>query len=184
MKILAHLAIIIAALVFTGCSEVEYININGDNGAISDTDVELSGAVDLGLSVKWAACDLGAKLPYVSGNEYTAFSLYESGGSDICGTENDPATALLGQGWHMPSRQEVEELINDCTWKAAVFHKVEGWLVTGPSGKTIFFKSYTRYLTCTLDESIAYCLNCEYSYVSMVADQQNNIMRPIRPVQD
>jgi hypothetical protein len=38
----------------------------------------------------------------------------------------------------MPTHSEVEELINNCTWEIATYNGVNGQLVTGPNGNSIF----------------------------------------------
>lgn len=137
MKLFRNLIILLALLTMQACAEEEYYNFEFPD----DNVVDLNGAVDLGLSVKWAASDLGARLPYVSGDDVDM----PDGDGNICGTELDPVTQALGKPWRLPSRQEFEELLNNCKWRYGEFHNAIGWFVTGPSGKTIFLKSGTRW---------------------------------------
>lgn len=59
------------------------------------------GCVDLGLSVVWATCNLGAKNPQKDGSGYS---------------ENDVAQAIRSRnGWRLPTTAECWELINNCT---------------------------------------------------------------------
>lgn len=109
-----------------------------------------TGAVDLGLSVKWADCNVGASSPEEYGgyyawgeteeksNYYTY--LYEGVyiGSNISGTEYDVAHVQLGDGWRMPTRDEVMELVNNCDWEWTFINGVNGCLVTGTTGYSIF----------------------------------------------
>lgn len=93
--------------------------------------------VDMGLSVKWSSCDLGADDPFQDAWYFTFLSLtpikfdsslygdgyYDSYMSneefndlcpeDIAGTEFDPATYYLGGKWRMPTLAEVQELMNN-----------------------------------------------------------------------
>ncbi len=119
-------------------------------------------AVDLGLSVLWADCNVGASSSEQFGGYYgwadpsgknTAFSgvidgngnwasrLY--GGTNppknICETKLDIATNKLGAGWRLPTRAEFEELANKCVWTYTTQNNVAGVLVTGPNGNSIFF---------------------------------------------
>lgn len=102
--------------------------------------------VDLGLSVKWATCNVGADKPSEYGDyfawgevqpksDYT-WSTYKwcNGSSNtqtkyninsLYGTvdnkivldhEDDAACINLGDGWRMPTYEEWTELINNCTW--------------------------------------------------------------------
>ncbi len=130
-------------------------------------------AVDLGLSVDWAPFNLGATAPEQFGN-YFAWSEIEpdkKGYSYIRGLKDDEgkdmydgrgntlyefsgikkydaATVFWGKGWRVPSRDEFAELRNSCRWKYTEHKGREGYMVTGPSGKSIFLplnKDNTRW---------------------------------------
>lgn len=143
----------------------QVINYNADNVEYVDfsakaPDPTLTGGevVDLGLSVYWASCNLGASKPEEYGDYYawgeTApkasytknnYSYYNSStaeyidiGCEISGTEYDAAHVNLGGEWRMPTRVEMQELINKCTWKWTQINGINGYQVTGPSGKIIF----------------------------------------------
>ena len=154
MRLIKSIIFCITAVAFMACGEEEYFNINGSD----NSNVELNGAVDLGLSVKWAACDLGSSLPYISGSEYYGGDFVGHGLKNICGTQFDPATKTLGEKWRMPTRQEMEELLSDCTWSYRVFHNVGGWFITGPSGKTIFLKAEKRWTGTIPSNNFIYAL--------------------------
>ena len=108
--------------------------------------------VDLGLSVRWATCNVGASSPSDYGNYYawgetTAKSSYTEDNSrtlgvslgDISGNPSyDAATANWGSGWRMPTRAEFEELVDKCTWEWTSRGGHDGYEVTGPNGKSIF----------------------------------------------
>ena len=123
--------------------------------------------VDLGLSVKWANYNLGASKPEGYGdyfawgeiapkNEYkwgnylygTAkngpFSKYvldaAYGTIDhklVLDIEDDAANAIWGDDWRMPTKEEVAELMNKCTWTWTTRNGVNGYSVSG-NGNTIF----------------------------------------------
>ena len=102
-----------------------------------ESDKTNSNYIDLGLSVKWATCNLGASNPSDMGERYAwgetktksdftwANYLYANGtsssvvniGSDIAGTDYDAAKAQLGSNWRMPSKAECQELVSKCTFK-------------------------------------------------------------------
>ena len=110
------------------------------------------GWVDLGLSVKWATCNVGASSPSDYGNYYawgetkTKSSYpadnsrtYEVSMSDISGnTRYDAATANWGGGWRMPTKEEFEELLDKCNWQWTSQGGRKGYKVTGPNGNSIF----------------------------------------------
>lgn len=122
-------------------------------------DTDEHEAVDLGLSVKWAACNVGAdalqdygwlfawgevepKASYTEDN-YTYYSQYEYEyiGTNICGTNYDVAHKTWGLKWRLPTRSEVSELTTRCTWTADEVEGVAGYRVTGPNGLSIFLPS-------------------------------------------
>lgn len=57
--------------------------------------------------------------------------------------DNDNAAkALLGSYWDMPTVAQYEELTKECTWEWTTIANVNGYLVTGPNGKSIFFGAH------------------------------------------
>ena len=125
-------------------------------------------AVDLGLSVKWASCNIGADSIGDFGDYYAwgetevktnySWDTYKwCNGSDDSITkyctdsdagkvdnkttldpEDDVAHEILGGDWRMPTIEEFEELINECSWKFTKMEGAWGYIVTGPSGRSIF----------------------------------------------
>ena len=114
-------------------------------------------AVDLGLSVKWATCNLGAESPDSFGNFYKwgetepseddsweKYKYYDIKrdthqriGYEISGTQFDAVRKSWGNNWRMPTFMEVCEL-RRCTWKWGVLNGVYGYYVTGHNGNSIF----------------------------------------------
>ena len=108
--------------------------------------------VDLGLSVKWATCNVGASVPEQYGNYYawgetkpkdgytpSNSVTYQQQMSDIAGNpQYDAATANWGEGWKMPTITQMEELSSRCTWEWIKQNGVRGYKVTGPNGNIIF----------------------------------------------
>lgn len=109
-------------------------------------------AVDIGLSVKWASFNLGAYKPSDVGSmfywaenqsstigypKYCKINIDVIG--DIAGDEKyDAATNMLGRNWRLPTEEECRELLNMCKWETKVIDGIEGRLVTGPNGNSIF----------------------------------------------
>ncbi len=108
--------------------------------------------VDLGLSVKWATCNVGASQPHGYGNYYawgetSTKSKYTSDNSrthgknmrDISGNSTyDVARSNWGGSWRLPTKREMEELKDKCTWTWTSQSGVKGYKVTGPNGNSIF----------------------------------------------
>ena len=143
------------------------------------------GAINLGLSVKWADGNVGANSPEDYG-DYFAWgevephylpgysqsdspewragkqgyiwdtydwttdgynlskynTLSEEGVVDNRTTlelQDDAARRNLGEPWRMPIKEEMEELLENCSWEWTVTENgVRGALVTGPNGNQIF----------------------------------------------
>lgn len=109
-------------------------------------------AIDLGLSVKWATCNVGASTPEDYGGYYAwgeienksnySYATYEASSlelSDISGTAlYDVACAKWGSNWRMPTKSEIQELKDKCTWKWTTQNGVNGYKITGPNGNCIF----------------------------------------------
>lgn len=133
------------------------------DGSLEDT-INGHKCIDLGLpsGLRWAECNVGASDPIEFGDyfawgetepksDYSAINsltfkvpfqtLINSGIVDESGTltkRHDVANTLWGDSWRMPTEDEFEELINTCTWNFTTFNGVNGYMVTGPNGKSIF----------------------------------------------
>ena len=103
--------------------------------------------VDLGLSVKWATCNVGADSPEAYGDYYawgeTATKsyywdanceTYKQNTGDVKGTNRDVAHVKWGGDWRMPTKAEFQELVDKCDWD----WDGDGYTVTGPNGNSIF----------------------------------------------
>lgn len=132
-------------------------------------------AVDLGLSVKWARCNVGASNPnwgglYAWGEteekaDYTwpTYKYSNSTGrkfTKYCtnvdnrtrlAPEDDVAYATKGAGWRVPTKEEFDELRKKCKWEWVCGSKSSGYLVTGPNGNRIYLPAQGgRYGTNTV----------------------------------
>lgn len=122
--------------------------------------------VDLGLSVKWATCNVGADSPsdygdYFAWGEtapkpsyewYNCFDCLDSIGH--CWGQYDrsykfkqqikPHSGLdaarenWGGPWRMPTEKEIKELKKKCKWNSTSKNGRYGYEVTGPNGNSIF----------------------------------------------
>ncbi len=120
-------------------------------------------AVDLGLSVKWACCNVGASVPegyggyyawgeteeksdydwdtykyYIDTNGDGYKDTWQNIGSNISGTSYDVAHVKWGGSWRMPTVDEIKELCEKCSWEWTTVNGVNGQKVTGPNGNSIF----------------------------------------------
>lgn len=115
----------------------------------------------------WATCNVGASNPEEYGDYFAwgetepkedySWTTYKwcNGTSDsmtkyctsISGTvdgkselepEDDAAYVNWGPEWRMPTYDQIKELINKCTWTWTTVNGVNGRMVTGPNGNTMF----------------------------------------------
>ena len=160
-KILLLFAIVSVAGMLASC--------NGNGKAAEATSEENSAEaeevgmvqgycyVDLGLSVNWATCNVGANAPEEYGNKYgwgetkakesdfnfdnkykvdeewTKYNYTDS--LTTLDKDDDVATSNWGTEWRMPTKDEMQELVDKCTW---TIKDNKGFEVKGPNGKTIF----------------------------------------------
>ena len=131
--------------------------------------------VDLGLSVKWATCNVGAEHCYDYGDYYawgeteTKDSYWWDTYKYCCGShssmikyctnksrgnvdnkktlnpEDDVAHVKWGEDWRMPTESEFAELIEKCTWTWTIQNGVNGYMVTSANGNSIFMPANWRW---------------------------------------
>lgn len=120
-------------------------------------------AVDLGLSVLWGTCNVGANTPEEKGDYFAwgetgykffydweslkyctsktgkSFSRYNGrDGRTRLSQEDDVASVVWGKGWRMPTEEEITELIDKCEWETVNETNILGCKITGPNGNYIF----------------------------------------------
>ena len=109
--------------------------------------------VDLGLSVKWATCNVGASTPgdygdYYAWGETSTKSSYVIDNSATHGKQMssiagnptyDVARKKWGSPWRLPTKAEFDELIDNCTWTWTTQNGHNGYKVTSKkNGNSIF----------------------------------------------
>lgn len=191
-------------------NEVSFTTLDSNYEEVETGEINGHAYVDLGLSVKWATCNVGANSPEEYGqyfawgetNPKTEFTEENSLTNkkhmeDFSGDEQyDAAAANWGGGWRMATSDEYTELINDCTW---ILVENEGYKVTGPNGNSIFIPTSGFYNGSTLDnsgtfswsstpcneydndvQSKAFCIYADFIFVSNLADRY--VGATVRPV--
>lgn len=115
-------------------------------------------AIDLGLSVKWASCNIGAYKPedmggyyawgetenkrdyddlnykYIKDGSVTKYN-YDSWYNIVDNKytlepDDDVAHVKWGDGWRIPTIAEFEELSENCTWTWTIVNGIEGYIIT------------------------------------------------------
>ena len=116
----------------------------------------------------WATCNVGANAPeqygdyfalgetepkdvydwstykWCDGSQYSLTKYCSSNGYGIIDYKNaldpedDAAYMNWGSSWRTPTKDQLVELMNVCTWTSKTQNGVSGLLVTGPNGNTMF----------------------------------------------
>ena len=146
-------AILVLALCLSSCLRVDEDEF--------DFKIEPTGTayghayVDLGLSVKWATCNVGATAPEKAGDYYAwgetepkssySYDNYYYDDSDydsdwsVLPLDRDAAAVNWGGAWRMPTNEEWEELLANCTWTTIWCNGAGGYKVTSKiNGNSIF----------------------------------------------
>ena len=163
--------------------------------------------VDLGLSVKWATCNVGASSPsdygdYYAWGETSTKSSYDEDNSKTFGksmgniggnSSYDVARYRWGASWRLPTKAEFQELIDKCTWTWMTQGGHNGYKVTGKNGKSIFLPAagwrggtspyyvgeYGIYWSSTPDESNSLCFRSSYHHVGWSSRYYGRSVRPV-----
>jgi len=157
-----------ATVVMAYGQEIDDFGYNPDNTTVEERPY-IPEAVDLGLSVKWASCNVGALNPeeyggyYAWGETETKSSYYWStykhcdGSYDtmtkycmdssfgrvddklILDPEDDVAHVEWGGSWRMPTKAEIDELVDNCSSEWTELNGVKGKKFTSnKNGNSIF----------------------------------------------
>ena len=204
------LSVIASSFIAVACSD------DDDDDDTSQTSTS-SGYeyVNLGLSVKWATVNIGASSPedygdYYAWGEITTKNSYTDDTSatlgiylaDIAGfTKYDAARAIWGGKWRLPTYDELEELEDECDWDWTTLNDINGYEVTGPSGKSIFLPAAGGVVNTTMtagtigaywgsstteedtDDKYAACITFTKSTIDL-GYYKRSVGRSIRPVRD
>ena len=205
--------IVVPPTTFENGFEVTITDVN-DNGMTKSTSNEISivrntikpmeafevktmtkiVAVDLGLSVKWANCNIGANSPEEYGNYFawgdieTKSDFYENNcityGKDsgqlisygfvdrnILKPRYDAAAMNWENNWRLPTQIEMQELVDNCTWTWITQNGVYGCLVTGTNGNSIFLPA-TGYRV--FDQPAIYAERFGYYWTSTAYNETPN----------
>ena len=169
---------------FTPAGEEE----TASRGHLTCPDGNHPHMIDLGLpsGTLWSCCNVGAEEPEDYGNYYTwgarghIQSWFEEGdmypvgnptiiyyniGIDISGTEYDVAHKQWGDSWRMPTREQCEELIDNCTVKMINDSEVVYYKLKGGNGGEITIPA-AGYLNSTASTHVRYSKNNSASFWS------------------
>jgi hypothetical protein len=163
--LILSLALWFCAVSFTACKNMKSYDVSGTSKGHE--------YVDLGLSVKWATCNVGAGSVSEVGGYFAWGETEQKSNYDIsnykyqfdsttftkyCCNANwgtvdnlkilqpsDDVASSWGGSWRMPSKDEMQELIDKCSWELksegyfdnGKLHAHKYYKITGPSGKSL-----------------------------------------------
>ena len=173
MAVIAFMMTISASAQFyIYCSDGNVIKVDSISMVAPNENVDPYNGheyVDLGLSVKWATCNVGASKPEEYGDyfawgetqpkdyyslgtykwcngSYDTFTKYCTDSSygtidnkTVLEASDDAARANWGGSWRMPTMAEQDELLNNCTWTWTTQNGVNGYKVTSKSNGNSIF---------------------------------------------
>lgn len=153
-------------------NNVDHIDWDDETATFEDITINdktyklgMSGAIDLGLSVKWAAMNVGATVPGGLGDYYAwgetetkedyswntyvdspnrdgkSFTKYAVDKKTQLDMEDDVAHVKWGGDWRMPTKEEFDELQKKSTWywlDLSDYGSHCGFVVVGSNGNAIF----------------------------------------------
>lgn len=139
---------------------------NGETRSFVTPDLQVSKGtfVDLGLSAKWASCNMGAKVPETIGTLVNQCCAYKNFNGDwdyvpdnvndnnwLGNSNYDVATRTLGSGYRIPTEQEWQELEDECYWRSGVCNGTKGFYICNKAdGTAVIFLPYVNDITVYL----------------------------------
>lgn len=120
MKKVYVLIVALFVFVLVSCKKDEQF-VSGDERFV----VNGYCAVDLGLSVKWATCNVGASS--------------QEGYGDYFDWDEAMSIVEWGDGWRLPTETEYEELLNNCIWIWTTQRGVSGYNVLSKNNDNSIF---------------------------------------------
>ena len=150
--------------------------------------------IDLGLpsGTIWAACNLGASSPEEYGDYYAwgetepkdcyYWDNYKFGDKNnltkynkkdnkvILDPEDDVAHIVLGGKWHIPTKEQIQELFDNTTNKKSEFNGVKGMLFTSEINDNTLFFPFSGYKSFS---SVYGNHDCIY-WSSSISDDSHN----------
>lgn len=139
--------------------------------------------VDLGLSVCWSSYNIGSSSKSGIGNYY---SWYDASSE----------ASKWGGGWRLPTKEEFQELIDECTASSETVSGKHVLKITGPSGKSIYMPlsgvimssgvelldSKGFYWSQTQTTSSHYVLDVRSNYAYIYSMVNDSWLMNVRPV--
>lgn len=111
----------VSFLICVDCDGTKYIS--KERYTVTTRKISDSGVVNLSLSVDWAACNLGADLPWDTGSYYTYEEATQQAGND--------------NTWQLPTKENIEQLLSQCEILPVSFDNVRRGVLVSNGKNTI-----------------------------------------------
>lgn len=191
--------------------DISPISVNGKilTGDLEEHEVNGHEYVDLGLSVMWATCNIGAARKEENGDLFVwgltnpmeeSMEVGEYMNSKVGGkykyngrprglsSSDDAAVKQWGKDWRMPTEEEFKELIEDCDWEKTSINGIAGYKVINgeDENKWIFLpgrvvRMWSSSLNRSENSKLAIILYANDNEIECTTMQRNKVTY-IRPV--
>ena len=115
---------------------------------------------------KWFSGNIYSNYTFTKYNTNTSMDVVDN--KTVLEPEDDVAHVKWGGSWRMPTLDELDELLDNCTWSWTTQNGVDGYKVTGSNGNSIFLPaavgsgSNGRYWSSSLYSSESHSAYCLY----------------------
>ncbi len=99
---------------------------------------------------KWCKGSENSITKYCTNSEY-GYNGFRDGKKKL-DLEDDAAYMYWGSHWRIPTEDQLDELIDECTWTWTTQNGVNGRMVTGPNGNSIFLPAAGGYFAESYNE--------------------------------
>ena len=148
--------------------------------------------IDLGFGgMLWASINMGAQYDACIGDRYawgemtvksnysqSSYKYYDNGyeflGDSISGTRYDVAKAKWGDDWRMPTRREMQMLVDSCDWQWTTVDGQNGYLLTSKKNQHKLFLPAAGYQSTTFYNAVGD--ECYYWTATRNGDAQAGIL--------
>ncbi len=105
-------------------------------GEIVGYSLESSGEHFAWSNYQWGNGDESSLTKYGFENKYGKFGVEDN--LTILSLEDDAAHVIWGGNWHIPTSDDIKELVEKCTWTWVKHGDTNGYEIKGANGKSIF----------------------------------------------
>jgi hypothetical protein len=102
---------------------------------------------------KWAGFDSDGNYYYLTKYNYDIYNGIVDNKTELV-PEDDAAYVNWGSSWRIPSHDEFNELLGNCSWQTTTVNGINGLLGTGSNGNTIFFPAAGFRYDFTLSDNV------------------------------